>query len=166
MTYELSGATLRLVAKKKLLDEIKQSRPFPDRRTEAALSLLRTANLLRRRAETITLTEGLTLQQYNILRILRGARGPLPTMEIAARLVEQAPGITRLVCALEERGLLRREPWPGDRRQILCQITPSGLKILEKLDGPVNDYDKTSMGSLSETEVDQLIELLSEIRSE
>ncbi|HET7437540.1 MAG TPA: MarR family transcriptional regulator [Thermoanaerobaculia bacterium] len=152
------------MTKKRLAEEIKQGRPFRDKATEAALGLLRTANLLRRRAEAVTMREGLTLQQYNILRILRGARAPLPTMEIAARLVEQAPGITRLVSVLEERELLRREPWSGDRRQVLCQITPAGLKLLERLDDAIDEYDSSSMGKLSEPQIEQLIEFLEEIR--
>lgn len=150
---------------KTIREEIKQTRPFRDKSTEAELAILRTANVLRRRAEAVTMTEGVTLQQYNILRILRGAKGPLPTMEIAARLVEQAPGITRLVNVLEERGLLRREAWAGDRRQVLCQISPSGLKLLERLDNRVNELDRTAMGSLTDQQLEQLVEMLDEIRA-
>lgn len=153
------------MSRKTLREELKQSVPFRDKATEAVLALLRSANILRRRGEAITLQEDVTLQQYNILRILRGARSPLPTMEIAARLIEQAPGITRLVNVLEERGLLKREAWSGDRRQVLCQITPAGLKLLERLDDPINEFDSTSMGTLSEAKIQQLIDLLEEVRS-
>ena len=150
----------------KIADEIKQTRPFRDKATEATLALLRTANLIRRKGEAITLREGdITLQQFNVLRILRGARGPLPTMEIGARLLEPTPGITRLVNVLEKRGLIKREQWAGDRRQVLCQITPAGLKLLEKLDAPIEAFDSGSTGNLNEVQLDLLITLLEEIRT-
>lgn len=152
------------MAARTLAEEIKQTKPFRDKQTEAALGLLRAANILRRRAEAVSMAEGLSLQQYNILRILRGARMPLPTMEIAERLVEQAPGITRMVCGLEERGLIKREQWPGDRRQVLCQINAAGLKVLERLDDSMDHLDSNCMGNLTQAQLDQLIAFLAEIR--
>ena len=148
-----------------LADEIKQTRGFRDKATEATLALLRTANQLRRKAEAIALAEGITLQQYNVLRILRGARGPLPTMEIAARLIEPAPGVTRFVNSLEKMGLIRREQWAGDRRHVLCQITPAGLKVLERLDAPMDAFDSSSTGNISEARLELLLDILAEIRS-
>ena len=145
-------------------DEIKQIRAFRDKSTEATLALLRTVTLLRRKAEAIAMREGISLQQYNVLRILRGARAPLPTMEIASRLVEPAPGITRFVNSLEEKGLIRREQWPGDRRQVLCQITPAGLKLLERLDPDIDAFDSSAMGDLTDEQLDVLLDLLSAIR--
>lgn len=148
-----------------IVDEIKQTRPFRSRSQEAVVALLHTANLVRRRAEAAVQAEEITFQQYNVLRILRGAKGPLPTMEIAERLIEQAPGITRHVNNLESRGLLRREQWPGDRRQVLCQITPSGLRVLAALEEAINAVDESLAASLSESQLTQLIELLELIRS-
>jgi DNA-binding MarR family transcriptional regulator len=148
-----------------IADEIKQSRPFRSRSQEAAMSMLRTSNLLRRKFEELVLTEGITLQQYNVLRILRGARAPLPTMEIAARLIEQAPGITRHVNNLEEKGFIRREPWPGDRRQVLCRISSAGLKLLERLDPPMNELDDAVTAPLNSEQIDTLIDLLERIRA-
>ena len=145
-------------------DDIKQTRPFRSKSQEVVVALLRTSNVLRRPFETAVEKEGVTFQQYNVLRILRGARGPLPTMEIAQRMIEDAPGITRFVNALEQRGLLRREQWTGDRRQMLCQITPAGLRLLEKLDPVVNDLDDATAGSLSDADLDSLLSLLSRVR--
>lgn len=147
-----------------IADEIQQTRPFRDKSTEAAIALLRTANMLHRRAEAVAQREDLSLQQYNVLRILRGARGPLPTMEIAQRLVEMAPGITRMVNILEQRGLIRREQWPGDRRQVLCQITSAGLKVLDRLEEAMNELDSSATGRLNADQVDRLLEFLTEIR--
>ncbi len=148
----------------KILDEIKQTRPFRTKSQEATVALLRTAHLVRRRVEALVGTEGLTSQQYNVLRILRGAKTPLPVMEIADRMIEPACGITRLIAALEEKDFLRREQWPGDRRQFLCQITPSGMRALERLDGPVDRLDEITAESISSEELDTLIDVLSRIR--
>ncbi|HYI11131.1 MAG TPA: MarR family transcriptional regulator [Thermoanaerobaculia bacterium] len=147
-----------------ITEEIKRTRPFRTRSTEAAVALMRTAHLLRRRVEEVVSAEGITSQQYNVLRILRGARAPLPTMEIAERMIEPACGITRLIATLEEKGLVKREQWAGDRRQVLCQVTPAGLRILDNLEPPMNELDDTTTSTLSPEQVDLLLEALAEIR--
>jgi DNA-binding MarR family transcriptional regulator len=149
-----------------LADEIKQTRPFRSKSQEAVIALLRTANLLSRRLDEVCQAEGITHQQYNVLRILRGARGPLPTMEIAERMIEQAPGITRHVNNLENRGLIRREQWTGDRRQMLCQITPAGLRLLERLDPAIDRLDDTFHGRVTEKQLDTVLEVLALLRPE
>lgn len=147
-----------------ILEEIKQTRPFRTKSQEATVALLRTAHLLRRRVEAVVAAEDVTYQQYNVLRILRGAGAPLPTMEISDRMVETACGITRLLATLEEKGLIRREQWAGDRRQVLCQVTPAGLRLLERLEGPMNGLDDALAGRLTDSQLDSLLEILSEIR--
>jgi DNA-binding MarR family transcriptional regulator len=148
-----------------ITEEIKQTRPFRSKSQEATVALMRTAHLLRRKVEEVCGAEGITSQQYNVLRILRGARGPLPTMEISDRMVETAPGITRLICTLEQSGYIRREQWPGDRRQVLCQITPAGLRVLDKLDGPMDQLDDATTGTLTNEQVQSLLDALDLIRA-
>lgn len=151
--------------KRTIAEELKITRPLRSRAQEAAVALLRTAHLIRRRVDQALADEDITNQQYNVLRILRGARGPLPTMEISSRMIETSCGITRLVTTLEEKGLLRREQWPSDRRQSLCQITAPGLRLLERLDEPVNSADEAIIGmALSPEQIATLLDLLSEIR--
>ena len=147
-----------------IAEELKQTRPFRSRSQEATVALMRTAHLLRRRVDAVVEQEGITAQQYNVLRILRGARGPLPTMEISERMIESACGITRLIGALEQAGYVKREQWAGDRRQVLCQITPAGLRVLEKLDEPLNRIDDETTGTLTAEETATLIELLEKLR--
>jgi DNA-binding MarR family transcriptional regulator len=147
-----------------ILDEIKQTRPFRSRSQEATVALMRTANLLRRRVDEICAEEGITSQQYNVLRILRGAKGPLPTMEIAERMIDQTPGITRHVSNLEKLGLIRREQWAGDRRQVLCQITTAGLRVLDRLDEPMDRLDDSFAAPLSADQLDALLESLDLMR--
>ena len=128
------------------------------------MALLRTANVVERRLEAVCQAEGITHQQYNVLRILRGAKTPLPTMEIAERMIQQAPGITRHVNNLESRGLIRREPWTGDRRQVLCQITPAGLRLLDKLEPAINTFDDAFKGHVTAEQLDSFLEVLACLR--
>jgi len=100
-----------------------------------------------------------------VLRILRGAgENGLPTLEIAERMIEEAPGITRLIDRLEGKKLVKRERCKKDRRRVWCQITKDGLALLEKLDTPVREAER-ALGSLSSTELTQLVALLDRARS-
>lgn len=146
--------------------EIKQSRPFATKSQEAAVSLLRTADLLRRSIALLLEPFGITPQQYNVLRILRGtgAEG-LPTLEIAERMIEEAPGITRLIDRLESKRLVDRKRCPTDRRQVFCRITDEGLALLDSLDGPVKIAEEASLAPLSARQLDQLIALLDSARN-
>lgn len=130
------------------------------------MGLLRTADVLRWRLSEVLEPEGITLAQFNVLRILRGARKTgLPTLEIGARLIEQAPGITRLIDRLEASGLVRRERPRTDRRQVLCHIEEKGIAILARLDTTVPQASEVLFAGLSSDEVDRLIRSLDAIRS-
>jgi MarR family transcriptional regulator, organic hydroperoxide resistance regulator len=106
------------------------------------------------------------MQQYNVLRILRGVHpDSLPTLEIGERLIEKMPGVTRLLDRLEEKGLVRRERDMQDRRLVNCWITRDGLALLAALDQPVLEADELFMKRLSKKDVRTLIELLDRVRS-
>jgi MarR family transcriptional regulator, organic hydroperoxide resistance regulator len=141
--------------------ELKQNKPFPTPSEEAAVSLIRTADMVRRAVAGVVEPHGITLQQYNVLRILRGAgeRG-LPTLDIAERMVEQTPGITRLIDRLESKKLVVRERCKTDRRQVFCRITASGLALLGRIDQPLRDAEETALGSLTAKQLAQLMNLL------
>lgn len=149
----------------RLQGEIKQTRPFGSVAQEATLGLLRTADVVRRHMAGLIEPEGITAQQYNVLRILRGA-GPegLPTLEIAERMIEQAPGITRLLDRLEAKRLVHRERCPTDRRQVTCRITSAGLTLLAALDPVVQRADVQLAGGLTQAEQRQLVRLLDRLR--
>jgi DNA-binding MarR family transcriptional regulator len=149
----------------RLLKEIRQTRPFPSARQEAFLAILRTADVLRRRIAQVLEPYDVTPQQYNVLRILRGA-GPagLPTLAIGERLVEETPGMTRLLDRMEAKTLVRRERCKADRRQVLCYITAAGLKILEALDPAINHADVQLLGNFSDANLETLLAFLEEIR--
>lgn len=150
----------------RIQQEIKQTRPFSSKAQEAALGLMRTADLVRRAVGELVEPHGLTPQQYNVLRILRGA-GPdgLPTLDIAERMIEEAPGITRLIDRLEKKRLVTRQRCDKDRRRVFCRITREGLALLKKLDAPIRDADGLALGSLTSRELTQLVALLDRARS-
>lgn len=140
---------------------IRQRRPFRSKGQEAAIGMMRTVDIMRRRFASLLEPRGITLQQYNVLRILRGASPePLPTLEVADRLIEQTPGVTRLLDRLEAKGLVRRARCKEDRRQVHCWITPEGLGLLQDLDPVVDAEDDRLFEGLSRSEQAQLVRLL------
>lgn len=148
-----------------LQNEILQNQSFRSSGQEAMLGLLRTSDMVRRRIQEIVEPAGITLQQYNVLRILRGAgETGLPTLAIARRMLEQTPGITRLIDRLEAKGWVDRERQLEDRRLVYCRITAAGLELLAGLDEPVQQADATLLAMLGEDERRQLISLLDRIR--
>lgn len=141
--------------------ELRQTRPFAAKTQEAAVSLIRTGDLVRRALAGVVEPHGITVQQYNVLRILRGAgeRG-LPTLDIAERMVEQTPGITRLIDRLETKKLVRRERCRTDRRQVFCRITAPGLALLGRIDGPLHEAEHAALSALTPRQLSQLMNLL------
>jgi DNA-binding MarR family transcriptional regulator len=148
-----------------LQQEIRQTRPFRSLGHEAAVGLLRSADHLRRQLAATLEPHGVTAQQYNVLRILRGAGDAgLPTLEIAGRMIEHAPGITRLLDRLEGKGWVERWRCRDDRRQVLCRISATGLALLAALDRPVAAVDERCFAALSPEEQGQLVALLDAVR--
>lgn len=148
-----------------ILEEIRQSKPPASAGEETLLGLFRTADLLHREAARVTEPYGISGQQYNVLRILRGAgEKGLPTLDVADRLVEQAPGITRLLDRLERKKLIRRQRCAEDRRQVFCWITGEGLALLSELDVPVRRFGRDALKMLSVKEIRTLMRLLDRIR--
>jgi DNA-binding MarR family transcriptional regulator len=139
---------------------------FRSREQQAALGLLRTADMIKRHFSHVIERHGITLQQYNVLRILRGA-GPdgLPTLTIGERMVEQTPGVTRLIDRLERKGLVSRVPCPRDRRRVYCVITPQGRGLLDELDEPISRADSQAVATLDANDIDSLIGLLDRVRA-
>jgi DNA-binding MarR family transcriptional regulator len=146
--------------------EIRQNKPFRSKSHEAVVGLLRTTDVVRRCLEKAMSPYGITLQQYNVLRILRGAgEQGLPTLSIAERMIEATPGITRLLDRLEAKALVRRERCPHDRRQVLCHLTPAGLDLVDRLDEPVHRGDYDAVAMLTQEDQEALIRLLDAIRA-
>lgn len=147
-------------------DEIQQSRPFASAADEAVVTLLATADRVRAALAQVVEAHGITLQQYNVLRILRGAGTEgLPTLEIAARMIERSPGVTRLLDRLEARKLVRRVRCPEDRRQVLCHAAETARRLLAGLDAQVAEAGRRVLAPLDPSRTTELIRLLDAVRA-
>ena len=131
----------------------------------AFLDLQRTCDLLARGPAQILKNEDLSPTQYNVLRILRGSPDGLPCGEIANRMITRDPDITRLLDRLEKRGLISRWRESKDRRVVLARITPNGLKLLTRLDQPVEEAHRKQLGHLGKDRLRALAELLAAARA-
>lgn len=150
----------------KLAAEIKQTKPFGSLEEEAILNLHRTASILVQVEADTLKPHGLSMTQYNALRILRGAGAKgIACQEIAERMIRRDPDITRLIDRLEERRLVERARSQEDRRVVVNRITDEGLKILSALDPVVREMPRKILGHLGEKRLRALIELLEQARS-
>jgi DNA-binding MarR family transcriptional regulator len=150
----------------KVQAEIRQSRPFRSARQEATVALLRTASVVRRMLERVVEPSGLSLAQYNALRIVRGAgAGGIPTLAIRERMLEEGTTITRLLDKLEDARLVRRERTLPDRRQVMCYATDAGKRLLDRLDPLVDAADAEAVETLSAGDVKALVRLLDAVRA-
>lgn len=140
-------------------------RRFDSLEQEAYLSLWRTYDRLKILEEELFADYKLTAQQYNVLRLLRAAREPLPTLALADRLISRAPDITRILDKLEQRGLISRTRSPADRRTVLVSITAAGRWLLDQLAEPLRQCHRRQLGHLRPEQLRQLIDLLRLVRS-
>jgi DNA-binding MarR family transcriptional regulator len=148
-----------------LRDELRQRRPFQSPEHEAHLNVVRTAAVLTDAMERVVRPSGLSLAQYNVLRILRGAEPEgLCRNELRDRLVTRMPDVTRLLDRLETSGLVARERSDVDRRLVRTRITPAGLELLAGLDEPVAAEHGRRLGHLSADELRTLSALLTRVR--
>lgn len=147
--------------------ELQQTRPFRSRREELFLAILRSAAVVRRPVTRVVEAHGISLAQYNVLRILRGAgEGGLPTLAIRERMIEEAAGITRLIDKLEAAGLVSRERGASsDRRQVYCCITSLGRSLLSSMDPDVAVATESVLEPLDDAQLTTLLALLDEVRA-
>lgn len=136
-------------------------------RQSTVMELIRTADELRGYFTAFYEPHEITPQQYNVLRILRGAHPKsLPTMEVAERMVEKTPGITRLLDRLVEKGLVARERPADDRRRVLISISSDGMALLSTLEESVQEVTTAVLNGLSGNQVEQLQTILRHVRQE
>jgi DNA-binding MarR family transcriptional regulator len=138
-------------------------RPVADPLVEGMLNLLVTGAALNQRAEAEYAKFGLTTSAYNVLRILHGSPDGLPRGEVAQRMVNPSPDVTRLIDRLARRGLVRRLRARTDRRLSLTRITPKGVALVAQAEA-ANDAQHTALASrLSAAEWRQLSALCERI---
>lgn len=146
--------------------EIRQTRPFRSLQEQVTVNLIRTgAAVMERWQAHLKKAEGLSASQYNILRILRGARpATLRVSEVAERMLTRDPDMTRLMDRLVRRGYLRRDRDEADRRVVRVGITRDGLAALTRLDGVLDTQVRASMAGLRPGQLRALDALLDELR--
>lgn len=147
-----------------LHDELKQSKPFVDVEEEVHVGIARTAALLERAVAQFLKPYGITPTQYNVLRILRG-RHPdgYPRGDIASRMVDRAPDVTRLIDRLERRELVERVRTDEDRRLSITRITRKGLALLARLDPEIDAIDARFSAHLSPRDLKTLSRLCEQV---
>lgn len=149
----------------KIYAELRQSKPFPRPEQEAVVTLLRTADAVRGRLEAALKPWGLSIEQYNALRILRGAPGGShPTLEVAARMISRAPNITRLLDKLIAKGFVARSAAEGDRRVVRVRITPAGLRTVSEASSAVDRAEAALGRGLSRARLKALVGALDALR--
>ncbi|HEY4379542.1 MAG TPA: MarR family transcriptional regulator [Acidobacteriaceae bacterium] len=130
------------------------------------LELCRTTDRLSRGLELLLKAEDLSSNQYNVLRILRGSPEGMACGEIGNRMITRDPDITRLLDRLEKRALIARSREAKDRRMVMARITPAGLELLARMDGPVREGHRRQLGHLGRERLRELAELLRVARGE
>ena len=152
--------------RKTLRDELKMTRPFRSVEEEAILSIARTAAVVDHAGAEALKRFDLTITQYNVLRILRGAgENGLCRNEVGERLVTKVPDVTRLLDRMEASGLIVRQRGSADRRYVTTRVTEKGLKLLEKIDRELPGIHGRQLGHMSQKKLHDLIDLLEEVRN-
>ncbi len=134
-----------------------QHRGFASQAQEATVSLLVAAAHVLQRMSALLRTHGVTHDQYNVLRILRGAGQDGHTVqEVGRRMVSRAPDVTRLLDRLERRGLVERSWAPDNRRYTLVRITEAGRALLAAADPELHALQQELMQQIRPDDLEVL----------
>lgn len=134
---------------------------FDNNKVKALLNIIYTANWISSCQNEFFKTYGISPQQYNILRILKGAGEPLKVQTIKERMLERSPNATRLMDKLCAKGCIERLPSEHDRRVVKIAITQEGSDLLAEIP---KDFNHELLKNLSEDEAKQLSDLLDKMR--
>lgn len=146
--------------------DIKQTTPFKTPYHRVMVNLIYTTNWLTDSQMHVLKPFGLTLQQYNVLRILRGQHpNPVKVSDITERMLDKMSNASRLVDKLVAKKLVLRTECPSDRRAVDVVITDQGLTLLKRLDTLQAKWDSTQAGKLTEDEATYLSQLLDRLRA-
>lgn len=134
---------------------------FKNNKIKALINIKYTSNWINSRENEFFRSFGISPQQYNILRILRGAKEEIKVQTIKDRMIERAPNATRLMDKLFEKKLIDRVRCENDRRVVFIKITAQGLQLLAKID---EDLKLDILENLTNEEAKTLSDLLDKIR--
>ena len=140
------------------------AKPLASREQEAFLAIQRAAEALSYPVAELLRPHGVTPTQYNALRILRGAgEGGATCGEVAGRMINHVPDVTRLLDRLERLGLIERSRRDDDRRVVRTRITGAGLALLARLDAPVLELHRRQLAHLGEAALRELTSALERV---
>ncbi|MEZ4885727.1 MAG: MarR family transcriptional regulator [Chitinophagales bacterium] len=145
-----------------LQEEIKQS-SFRNERQKGIINIVYTYNWVRNRLKEFIKPYGITMQQYNVLRILNGQTEAISTAEIRERMLDNMSDASRIVDRLYKKNLVKRTQCPDDRRLVDVNISELGQKLLQQIDRKTAEMDGILKG-LEENEIILLNELLDKVR--
>lgn len=137
------------------------SSKFVNSRIKAIINIKYTANWINSIENEFFRPYGISPQQFNILRILRGAKEPIKVQTIKDRMIERAPNATRLMDKLCDKNLIERVRCEGDRRVVYINITKEGQKLLRNID---KNFKLDFLDKLTLKEAEMLSSLLDKIR--
>jgi DNA-binding MarR family transcriptional regulator len=146
-------------------EEIHQTKAFATIEEELLVSLLRTTDVLQDRFEQAVRPFNISMTQYNVLRILRGAEPTGRTCsEIGERMIAREPDVTRLLERMEKAGLVKRSRDKEDRRVVVTRITPAGLKLLDKMEPEMGEIGGL-LKPMGERRIEKTLKLLDDVRA-
>ncbi len=142
--------------------DINQSK-FKNEHQKVLINIIYTSNWLNEKVKLILDREDITRQQFNILRILRGAGEPISTLQIRQRMLDKMSDTSRIVDRLEIKGLVKKNICENDKRMVDVYITSKGKKLLEKIDRSEDEMNAIA-GSLTEADAKTMNKLLDKMR--
>ena len=145
-------------------EEIKQKRAFGSVFEKAMVNLVFTSNWLVSIQNDFFTQYGLTIKQYNILRILRGAGKPISTADIRSRMLDKMSDTSRIVDRMDKKGLVEKNSCKTDHRKVDVRLTKQSLLLLEQIDNNLHKWQE-SMINLNPKEAEQLSSLLDKLRN-
>jgi len=137
---------------------------FISEQQKAIVNIRYTSNWLSGIQNSFMKKYDLTMPQFNVLRILRGAKESINVQKIKDRMVEKSPNLTRLIDKLESKQFLSRSNASNDKRTILVSITAEGLNVLDRIDIDLKNEDFFNL-NLSDQEANTLSNLLDKVRN-
>lgn len=142
-----------------------QQQTFRNEHQKATVNLIFSTNWLNEKIKCFLDPEDITQQQYNILRILRGSKQPMSTLQIRERMLDKMSDTSRIVERLLKKGLVEKKVCPADKRLVDVIISKKGAGVLEKLDNKNDALDKILHG-LTPEEAASLNLLLDKMRDQ
>jgi len=144
-------------------EAIQQKKPFRNEWQRAIVNLFFTSNWIRDKNKKLLKQYDLTIQQYNALRILRGAGKPISTSVIRERLLDKMADTSRLVERLANKGLVKRRPCAEDKRLVDVSLSKQGILLMKNMDSMNQEMDE-AMNGLTEEEAKIFNNLLDKVR--